>query len=94
MDSFEKVFGCVAIMAVFTAGGVLDAHVMDFLGDEHHGLYGTIRVWTAISWGLGAVIMGYLTDHFGFQVNFWLYGTMSFAMLLILSFGFILPKFV
>lgn len=87
IDSFGKIFACVAGTAVFTAGGVLDAHTMDFLGDAHRGLYGTIRVWTAISWGMGAVIMGYITDLFGFQVNFWLYGTMSFGMLLFVAFG-------
>ena len=87
IDSFWRVFGCVTGMAIFRANGVLDAHTIDFLGDANRGLYGTIRVWTAVSWGLGAVIMGYITDHYGFELTFWLYGTMCFSMLLFVSFG-------
>lgn len=87
VDTFEKVLTCVAGTAMFSSGGVLDAHTMDFLGEKNRGLYGTIRVWTAISWGLGAVLMGYITDHFGFYVNFWLYGTMSFGVLFFVWFG-------
>lgn len=87
VDNFWKVFGCVAGMAVFKAGGVLDAHTIDFLGEANRGLYGTVRVWAAISWGLGAVIMGYITDYFSFGLNFWLYGIMSFGMFFVVAFG-------
>jgi oligosaccharide:H+ symporter len=86
-ENFWIILVSVVGMALFQSSGVLDAHAIDFLGDKHRGLYGTIRVWTAISWGLGAVIMGYLTDYYGFAVNFWLYGTMSFTMILFVAFS-------
>jgi MFS transporter, PPP family, 3-phenylpropionic acid transporter len=86
-DRFSVIVSCVVVMACFTASGVMDAHAIDFLGDAHRAMYGTIRVWTALSWGLGAVIMGHVTDRFGFGINFWLFGGMSAFMLLLLAFG-------
>ena len=87
IDNFWRVFGCVSGVAALQAEGVLDAHTIDFLGDANRALYGTIRVWAAISWGLGAVVMGFITDQYGFELNFCIYGSMSVAMLLVVHFG-------
>ena len=68
--------------------GVLDAHTVDFLGEtSHRGLYGSIRLWTTVSWGLGAVGMGWITDHFGVAWNFGILGGMTFVMLFIVMVG-------
>lgn len=50
-------------------------------------MYGTIRMWAAISWGIGAVIMGWITDSFGFRWNFGLFGGMMILMLVIMAYG-------
>lgn len=55
VQSFWQVLLCVSGMAIFRASGVLDSHTLDFLGEKHRDLYGSIRLWNAISWGLGCV---------------------------------------
>ena len=65
----------------------MDAHTLDFLGEAHRGMYGSIRLWTAVSWGLGAVIMGFITDKLGFHWNFCLFGAMMIMMLLTVALG-------
>jgi hypothetical protein len=56
-------------MASFKSSVVLDAHTLDFLGERHRSMYGTVRLMTAIGWGLGAVMMGWITDSFGFETS-------------------------
>ena len=75
-ETFQAVLISVTGMSLFPASGVLDAHTIDFLGDDHRGMYGSIRMFAAMSWGLGSVIMGFLTDHFGFEWNFLVFGVM------------------
>jgi PPP family 3-phenylpropionic acid transporter len=82
-SSFYGTLACAVGMAAFRSSGVLDAHTLDFLGDKHRDLYGTIRLWCAVSWGLGAVGMGWITDSFGFEWNFWLFATMMTIVLLV-----------
>jgi MFS family permease len=85
--SFHIILICISGMSFFRASGVLDAFVLDYLGTSHRGLYGTIRLWTAISWGLGAVIMGCMTDQFGFGVNFILFGGMMLTTMTVVGVG-------
>jgi MFS family permease len=87
VHGFNSILGCVIGMAASQSSGVLDAHTLDFLGEKHRNMYGTIRIWSAISWGLGAVIMGGITDSFGFEWNFVLFGIMMATVLLVISFG-------
>ena len=69
-------------LSAFVASGVLDAHCLEYLAEfGQTRKYGTIRLWTAVSWGVGNVIMGYVTDHYAFWLNFLLFGTMSFIQL-------------
>ncbi|CAB9524894.1 Major facilitator superfamily domain-containing protein 6 [Seminavis robusta] len=84
---FWPILCCVAAMSCFNSDGVLDAHTLDFLGEAYRGMYGSIRLWTAISWGLGAVVMGWITDQWGFHWNFVLFGTMMLLMLAAIIFG-------
>lgn len=88
---FGAVLACVMAMSIFRSSGILDAYVLDYLGDQNKTQYGSIRLYTAISWGLGAVLMGWLTDHWGddenFDINFILYGTMMTTMILLVALG-------
>jgi MFS family permease len=81
-ESFQAVGASVGGMSLFPTVGILDAHTIDFLGDSHRSMYGSIRLWATISWGIGSVVMGYLTDHFGFSWNFVAFGVMMMLSLL------------
>jgi PPP family 3-phenylpropionic acid transporter len=82
-DSLQTVAFSVAGMSLFPTVGVLDAHALDFLGDANRGMYGSIRLWATISWGVGSVVMGFLTDYFGtFFWNFVVFGTMMILTVL------------
>ena len=83
VNTFAKTLLCVVGIAVFRSSGVLDAHTLDFLTHAYKSMYGTIRMWAAISWGLGAIIMGYITDQYGFRYNFVLFGTMMTTVLIL-----------
>ena len=87
ISSFWSILLVVCGMSFFRSGGVLDAHTLDFLGENRRGMYGSIRLWTAISWGLGAVIMGWITDTLGFRWNFGLFGGMMILNLAFIIFG-------
>jgi PPP family 3-phenylpropionic acid transporter len=84
---FTPILLCVSGLSLFRASGVLDAFVLDYLGESHRSLYGSIRLWTAVSWGIGAVVMGWITDTFGFHLNFILFGSMMAIMLTFAFFG-------
>jgi Na+/melibiose symporter-like transporter len=86
--TFASLFVCVSGVAIFRVTGVLDAQALDFLGTKHRGLYGTIRMWTAISWGIGAVLMGWAIDRLAFKYNFIFYGICMGVMVLVIEFGF------
>jgi MFS family permease len=91
--SFRWIMASIVAMASFRCSGVLDAHTLDFLtessseGNDCRSLYGTIRLWTAISWGLGAVVMGWITTAFGFQWNFVLFVAMMTVVLVVSAIG-------
>jgi len=71
----------------FTSGSLLDAWTMDMLGEHGKTQYGKIRLWMAVSWGLGAFGMSYICDHYGFNWNFIVYGSLAaMSVFLILSF--------
>jgi MFS transporter, PPP family, 3-phenylpropionic acid transporter len=82
---FGPILLCVSGVAIFRASGILDAYVLDYLGPDHRDRYGEIRLWTAVSWGIGAVVMGYVTDYWDFYWNFVLYGTMMTVMGIIVA---------
>ena len=48
--------------AAFSSSSILDTYTLDFLGKTHKGRYGEIRLWMAVSWGLGSLAMGFVTD--------------------------------
>jgi MFS family permease len=83
--AFVPILLCVSGVAIFRASGILDAYVLDYLGPDHRDRYGEIRLWTAVSWGIGAIVMGYVTDYYDFYWNFVLYGTMMTVMGIIVA---------
>ncbi|CAB9507553.1 Major facilitator superfamily domain-containing protein 6 [Seminavis robusta] len=87
VQAFEVILFLIIGISVFCAGSVLDAHTLDFLGERHHGMYGTIRLWTAVSWGFGAIVLSYLTDIYGFTVNFYVFGAVMTLQLVFFVFG-------
>ena len=72
-------------MAFFVSNSIVDAYCLDVLGDEAKTRYGEVRLWCAVSWGGGSVLMGVITDHYGFSYNFILYGALAFVSLLVIA---------
>lgn len=71
-------------MSMFVSTGVVDAYTLDILGEKNRHKYGEIRLWAAVSWGLGAMGMGFLNDSLGgFTLNFALYGGFAITSIVI-----------
>jgi MFS family permease len=69
---------CVSLgVMVFSANGILDAYTLELLGSKNKLRYGRYRMFACLSWGIGAIVMGYVTDHYGFGPNFYIYGTLG-----------------
>ncbi len=61
-SSFQAILIISCALSAFTAPGVLDAYALDVLGEKNKNQYGQIRLWAAASWGLGALVMGFVND--------------------------------
>jgi len=77
-------------MCLFSSGGILDGITLEVLGPHAKRLYGSLRLWCAVSWGGGAVVMGLVNDRFGFDYNFALYAL--FLVIQLFTLYFALPK--
>ncbi len=82
--NYASILTITLAMSLFVSGGVLDAHTLDVLGKKHMREYGRIRMWSSIAWGVGALVMGFVTDEVGFGLNFVLYGCFAVGNILIL----------
>ncbi|KNC86604.1 hypothetical protein SARC_01234 [Sphaeroforma arctica JP610] len=85
-DSYVKITLVACMEAAFVSGGILDAYAIDEL--KKRGKlddYGKLRVYLAISWGLGTCFMGYISDDYGFGVVFWVFGIFQFINLCVLA---------
>jgi MFS family permease len=67
-------------------GAILDSYTLELLGTENKLLYGRYRLYASISWGLGSIIMGWVTDHYGFDWNFIMFGGLSVLMIVLVSY--------
>ena len=77
---FAEILAINAALSAFVAGGVLDAYTISVLKSESNvqKYYGRIRLFCALSWGMGNVAMGFMTDYTdNFTFNFILFGVMS-----------------
>lgn len=72
-------------MAFFSSPGILDAYALEALGPARSLQYGRIRLWSAASWGLGNLVIGVLTDHYGFDINFIMFGVVGSIYLVVLA---------
>jgi len=61
----------------FTSDSMLDAWTLDMLGDHAKLMYGRVRLWMAVSWGFGAFGMSWITQYYGFDWNFIVYGGLA-----------------
>lgn len=88
--SFISILLVSLTMSIFVSTGIVDAHTLDILGKKHFKEYGRIRLWHACAWGIGAFVMGFITDFYGVDVNFIIFGTLS--ILTIISVALVIPK--
>ncbi|KAJ8604659.1 hypothetical protein CTAYLR_006517 [Chrysophaeum taylorii] len=58
---FFSLWAVAAASACFASSGVLDAYAVQALGAEK-SRFGEIRLWSAVSWGVSNVAMGYVAD--------------------------------
>ena len=76
-----------SITASFVAGGILDAYALDTLRELNKvSDYGKLRLWTAVSWGGGTSIMGFVIDKYGFSMMFIIFGTFQLFNMLIVAY--------
>ena len=86
--SIPLIFVISLCSVIFVSQGVLDAYTLDMLQESGNNarLYGRYRLWAAVSWGLGAILMGYITDTYGtFNINFVLYGSLGYSSCLLIA---------
>lgn len=83
--TFTRIMTVSVLSMMFSSAGILDAYTLDMLGTENKLLYGRYRMWSSISWGLGAVLMGYITDHYGFEPNFIIYAALAVLTMFLIA---------
>jgi len=83
-ESFSRILW-VSVGAQFFAsnGAILDAYTLELLGTENKLFYGRYRLYASLSWGLGSIVMGWVTDRYGFDWNFIMFGTLSVLMIVL-----------
>ena len=75
-DAYWKIIAVASITASFVAGGILDAYALETLKEVGKvSDYGKLRLWTAISWGGGTSVMGFVIDRYGFSMMFIIFGS-------------------
>lgn len=90
-DKFATNFYHILVISLgsqaFACSGVLDGWCVDTLGEHAKTEYGKIRLWAALSWGVGCFSMSWITDYFGFNYNFILYDSLTvFSLVLMVVF--------
>jgi PPP family 3-phenylpropionic acid transporter len=84
-SSFVNILIVSIAAQLFVSDGILDSYTLDLLGTENKIFYGRYRLYASLSWGIGSMIMGYVTDHYGFEPNFIMFGLLGFCMLLLVG---------
>ena len=85
-DAYWKIIVVASITASFVAGGILDAYALETLKEVGKvSDYGKIRLWTAISWGGGTSVMGFVIDRYGFSMMFIIFGSFQVFNFLIMA---------
>eukprot|EP00899_Mesostigma_viride_P003105 jgi/Mesvir1/12796/Mv22846-RA.1 len=68
--SFDRVWAINLAVASFSSSGILDAFALDALGPNRSLEYGRMRLFMAISWGVGSLLVALAADRYGFDANF------------------------
>lgn len=77
---------CVTLSTrLFVASGILDSYTLDMLGTENRMKYGRYRLWAGASWGLGSIVIGFITDRYGFEPNFILFGILAVTCIALIA---------
>ena len=85
--SFSRILSVSVGAQLFVSNGaILDAFTLELLGTKNKLLYGRYRLYASISWGLGSIIMGWVTDNYGFDWNFIMFGGLSILMIILVSY--------
>ena len=79
--SFAAVLAVSVGAKFFTSSGILDGYALDQLGTENKMMYGRYRLFASISWGIGSIVVGYVTDRVGFEPNFVVFGVLGALMI-------------
>lgn len=85
--SFFRILLVSVLAQLFVSNGaILDAYTLEKLGTENKLFYGRYRLYASLSWGIGSMVMGYVTDNFGFDWNFIMFGTLSLLMIILVAY--------
>ena len=84
-SSFAKILAVSLAAQLFVSDGIIDGYTLDLLGTENKMFYGRYRLYASLSWGLGSIVMGLVTDHFGFEPNFILFGLLGALMITLVA---------
>jgi len=86
-ETFSRILSVSVGAQLFTSNGaILDSYTLEMLGTGNKLLYGRYRLYASCSWGLGSIVMGWVTDNFGFDWNFIMFGGLSSLMIVLVSY--------
>ncbi|CAJ1960158.1 unnamed protein product [Cylindrotheca closterium] len=84
-QSFWRILFASAVAQLFVSDGLLDAYTLDLLGQENKLYYGRYRLYASLSWGVGSMVIGWITDRYGFEPNFILFALLSGLMVFLVA---------
>lgn len=84
-QSFWRILAVSVAAQLFVSNGLLDAYTLELLGTEHKLKYGKYRLYASLSWGLGSIVMGWVTDRYSFDWNFLLFAILGMAMIFLVA---------
>jgi MFS family permease len=83
--SFLRILFVALLAQLFVSNGILDAYTLEQLGTENKIYYGRYRLFASLSWGIGSIVMGLVTDHWGFEPNFIMFAILGFLMVVLVA---------
>jgi MFS family permease len=75
--SFGPLFTVVALFSFFVAPivALVDSATISMLGDQRE-MYGRVRLWGTVGWGIAAPLAGIFLQRYGLQWMFWMYSAL------------------
>lgn len=73
-------------ISFFTTGSILESYTVDVCGKQADSMYGKIKLFASLGWGIGSMVIGFFTDWYGFNVNFIVYTFFTSMSLLLVVF--------